>query len=41
MDDFKSALINAGYRCSAFHKEPAAVKTDAPNEVRERESKRG
>jgi len=35
MDDFKSALVNAGYRCSAFHKDPAAIKTDAPNHVKQ------
>jgi len=29
----KSALVNAGYRVSAFHKEPLAFKTDAPNRV--------
>jgi tRNA (guanine26-N2/guanine27-N2)-dimethyltransferase len=28
--EFKSALINAGYRVSGHHKEPLAVKTDAP-----------
>ena len=33
LDDIRSALINAGYRCSAFHKEPSALKTDAPNNV--------
>ena len=25
--------MNAGYRCSATHKEPSAIKTDAPNSV--------
>lgn len=29
----KAALINAGYKVSCYHKEPQAVKTDAPNEV--------
>lgn len=33
MDDFRSALVNAGYRVSAFHKEADAIKTDAPNNV--------
>ena len=31
MQSFRAALINAGYRVSAYHKEPQAVKTDAPN----------
>lgn len=31
MQSFKAALVNAGYRVSAYHKEPQAVKTDAPN----------
>lgn len=30
---FKSALINAGYRVSTFHYDPSAFKTDAPNYV--------
>jgi len=30
---FDAALINAGYRVSAYHKDPGAVKTDAPNHV--------
>ncbi len=30
---FKAALINAGYRVSGYHKEPQAIKTDAPNHV--------
>lgn len=30
---FKAALVNAGYRVSAYHKEPLAIKTDAPNHV--------
>lgn len=29
----KSALLNAGYRVSGYHKEPQAIKTDAPNQV--------
>jgi tRNA (guanine26-N2/guanine27-N2)-dimethyltransferase len=29
--EFKAALLNAGYRVSGYHKEPMAVKTDAPN----------
>ena len=33
MIDMKAALINAGYRVSNFHKEPVAIKTDAPNGV--------
>lgn len=33
MKKFKAALINAGYRVSGYHKEPNAVKTDAPNHV--------
>ena len=33
MTDFKSAVINAGYRISNFHKDPLAIKTDAPNGV--------
>lgn len=33
MTVFKAALVNAGYRVSAYHKEPQAVKTDAPNHV--------
>jgi tRNA (guanine26-N2/guanine27-N2)-dimethyltransferase len=31
MQPFRAALVNAGYRVSAYHKEPQAVKTDAPN----------
>ncbi|KAG7363778.1 S-adenosyl-L-methionine-dependent methyltransferase [Nitzschia inconspicua] len=31
--DFKAALINAGYKVSGYHKEPTAIKTDAPDEV--------
>ena len=30
---FNAALVNAGYRVSAYHKDPGAVKTDAPNHV--------
>lgn len=30
---FKSALINAGYRVSGYHKDAEAVKTDAPSSV--------
>lgn len=30
---FQAALVNAGYRVSAYHKEPGAVKTNAPNKV--------
>mmetsp|Transcript_39802 Transcript_39802/g.81889 ORF Transcript_39802/g.81889 Transcript_39802/m.81889 type:complete len:690 (+) Transcript_39802:245-2314(+) len=33
MNIAKAALINAGYRVSAYHKEPNAIKTDAPNSV--------
>ena len=33
MTTFKAAIVNAGYRVSAYHKEPHAVKTDAPNYV--------
>jgi tRNA (guanine26-N2/guanine27-N2)-dimethyltransferase len=33
MTTFKAALVNAGYRVSAYHKEPSAIKTDAPNYV--------
>lgn len=29
----KAALINAGYQVSGYHKEPQAIKTNAPNEV--------
>lgn len=31
--EFKSALLNAGYRVSHFHHEPMAMKTDAPPSV--------
>ena len=30
---FKAAIINAGYRVSGYHKEPNAIKTNAPNKV--------
>eukprot|EP00746_Dinoflagellata_sp_MGD_P164857 gnl/MRDRNA2_/MRDRNA2_93774_c0_seq1.p1 gnl/MRDRNA2_/MRDRNA2_93774_c0~~gnl/MRDRNA2_/MRDRNA2_93774_c0_seq1.p1 ORF type:complete len:545 (-),score=122.60 gnl/MRDRNA2_/MRDRNA2_93774_c0_seq1:103-1737(-) len=30
---FKGTLINLGYKASHFHREPEAIKTDAPNEV--------
>ena len=33
MVTFKAALVNAGYEVSAYHKEPGAVKTNAPNHV--------
>lgn len=33
MMTFRAAVVNAGYRVSSYHKEPAAVKTDAPNTV--------
>ena len=33
MNTMKSALINAGYQVSGYHKEPLAIKTDAPNQV--------
>ena len=33
MDKFQAAIINAGYRVSGQHKEPQAIKTDAPNRV--------
>jgi tRNA (guanine26-N2/guanine27-N2)-dimethyltransferase len=33
MQSFRAAIVNAGYRISAYHKEPQAVKTDAPNHV--------
>ncbi|EJK48188.1 hypothetical protein THAOC_33038 [Thalassiosira oceanica] len=32
-DAFWAALVNAGYRVSGYHKDPTAVKTDAPNHV--------
>eukprot|EP00611_Tribonema_gayanum_P013748 TRINITY_DN2495_c0_g1_i1.p1 TRINITY_DN2495_c0_g1~~TRINITY_DN2495_c0_g1_i1.p1 ORF type:complete len:556 (-),score=237.59 TRINITY_DN2495_c0_g1_i1:337-2004(-) len=30
---FRAAVINAGYRISAQHKDPGAIKTDAPDDV--------
>jgi tRNA (guanine26-N2/guanine27-N2)-dimethyltransferase len=30
---FKAAIVNAGYRVSGYHKEPQAIKTDAPNRI--------
>jgi tRNA (guanine26-N2/guanine27-N2)-dimethyltransferase len=33
MLEMKAALMNAGYRVSNFHKDPIAIKTDAPNAV--------
>jgi len=33
MQQFQAALQNAGYRVSGYHKDPHAVKTDAPNSV--------
>jgi len=33
MLNFRAALVNAGYEVSAYHKEPSAVKTNAPNYV--------
>jgi tRNA (guanine26-N2/guanine27-N2)-dimethyltransferase len=31
--EFRSALINAGYKVSRFHSEPDAIKTNAPSDV--------
>lgn len=31
--DMKSALVNAGYRASGYHKDPQAIKTDAPSTI--------
>ena len=31
LNTVKAALINAGYRVSGYHKDPQAIKTDAPN----------
>jgi len=31
MDKVRCAMANAGYRVSVYHKEPDAIKTDAPN----------
>jgi len=33
IQQFKAAIVNAGYRVSGYHKEPQAIKTDAPNRV--------
>jgi len=33
MRTFRVALVNAGYKASAYHKDPNAVKTDAPDRV--------
>lgn len=33
LQQIKAALVNAGYRVSGYHKEPQAVKTDAPSTV--------
>jgi tRNA (guanine26-N2/guanine27-N2)-dimethyltransferase len=33
LTQFKAALVNAGYRVSGYHKEPHAIKTNAPNSV--------
>mmetsp|Transcript_18733 Transcript_18733/g.52364 ORF Transcript_18733/g.52364 Transcript_18733/m.52364 type:complete len:490 (+) Transcript_18733:736-2205(+) len=33
LKEFKGAIMNAGYRVSGYHKEPNAVKTDAPGHV--------
>lgn len=33
MKQFKAAIINSGYRVSGYHKEPNAIKTDAPNNI--------
>ncbi len=30
---FKAPLVNSGYEVSVYHKEPGAVKTNAPNHV--------
>jgi len=31
MDTVRCAMVNAGYKMSVYHKEPSAIKTDAPN----------
>ncbi len=31
LQQFKAALVNAGYQVSGYHKEPLAIKTDAPS----------
>jgi tRNA (guanine26-N2/guanine27-N2)-dimethyltransferase len=33
MMKIKAAIVNAGYKVSGYHKEPQAIKTDAPNHV--------
>lgn len=33
LKEMKAAIVNAGYRVSGYHKEPTAIKTDAPNQV--------
>ena len=33
MKSFKAAIVNAGYKVSGYHKEPGAIKTDAPGHV--------
>lgn len=33
MEKVRNALINAGYRVSAYHKDPQAIKTNAPAQV--------
>ena len=30
---FKGALVNAGYKVSGYHKDPSAIKTDAPGNI--------
>jgi len=33
LKSFKGAIINAGYKVSGYHKDPNAIKTDAPSHV--------
>jgi tRNA (guanine26-N2/guanine27-N2)-dimethyltransferase len=33
LKSFKAAIVNAGYKVSGYHKEPGAIKTDAPGHV--------
>ena len=33
MAQFKAAIVNAGYQASGYHKDPQAIKTDAPNRI--------
>ena len=33
MKQFKAAIVNAGYKVSGYHKDPNAIKTDAPHNV--------